>query len=150
MQVFTPTGFASIDFAARRATVVEPHAAILRRTLRATQLSEAERQNVRERCFDDYLVKREAPVVESNAIEQELKDFAEAIRVGRAPRVTGADGRDAVAIAEMVLDAVREHRWDGADGNRKGPLAMPVLPFVAPAVEESWANDDTVVLRKAG
>jgi hypothetical protein len=137
--------------ATRRATVVEPREDVLRRTLCAAQLNEADRQRIRERCFEELLVKSEPPAVETNAIEQELADFAAAIRTGRAPRVTGVDGRDAVAVAEMVLERVREHRWDGADGKRVGPLASPMLPFAAPANAESWATDDTVVLcRKAG
>lgn len=34
-------------------------------------------------CFNQLLVKEEVPSVESNAIEQEQRDFAEAIRTGR-------------------------------------------------------------------
>jgi predicted dehydrogenase len=150
MQVFTATAFASIDFATRKATIVEPREDLLRRTLRVADLTEADRENIRQRCFDDLLVKSEAPATESNAIEQELIDFAAAIREGRQPRVTGADGRDAVAVAEQVLDRVREHRWDGASGVRKGALAMPILPLRAAVPEDNWATDETVVLRKAG
>jgi predicted dehydrogenase len=152
MQVFTPTSFASIDFATRRATLVEPREDLLRRTLDVAALSEADRQGIRERMFETLLVKSEPAVVESNAIEQELIDFATAIRTGREPRVTGADGRDAVAVAERVLECVRAHAWDGASGQRVGHLAAPAVPFLAPVVaEDSWATDDTVVLRrKAG
>jgi predicted dehydrogenase len=154
MQVFTPTGFASIDFATRRATVVEPREDVLRRSLCVAELSEHERERIREHCFEELLVKSEPPVTETNAIEQELIDFARAIRDGREPRVTGADGRDAVAVAEKVLEAVRAHRWDGAEGTRQGPLAAPALPFraaaAAMAANDSWATDETVVLRKAG
>jgi predicted dehydrogenase len=151
MQVFTPTTFASIDFATRKATVVEPREDVLRRTLVASSLSEEQRQRIRERCFEELLVKSETPAVETNAIEQELLDFAGAIREGRAPRVTGADGRDAVAVAEMVLESVRAHQWDGASSSRRGPLAAPTLPMVQPSAEERWSTEDTVVLRrKAG
>ena len=151
MQIFTAAMFASIDFATRRATVVEPREDVLRRTLRAGELGEQDRQRIREKCFEELLVKSEAAAVEANAIEQELIDFATAVRTGRAPRVTGADGRDAVAVAELVLDRVRQHLWDGAEGSRKGPLASPVLPFSPIAADENWATEDTVVLRrKAG
>jgi predicted dehydrogenase len=152
MQVFTPTSFASIDFATRRAMLVEPREDLLRRTLDVATFSEADRQGIRERMFETLLVKSEPAVVESNAIEQELIDFAAAIRTGREPRVTGADGRDAVAVAERVLECVRAHAWDGASGQRVGHLAAPAVPFLAPVVaEDSWATDDTVVLRrKAG
>ncbi|HYO25840.1 MAG TPA: Gfo/Idh/MocA family oxidoreductase [Lacipirellulaceae bacterium] len=153
MQVFTATGFASLDFATRRATVVEPRQDVLDRTFDAGGLSEEGRQRIREKCFDELLVKREAPVIESNAIEQELMDFAGAVTEGREPRVTGADGRDAVAVAELVLERVREHQWDGASsGSRKGALVAPAAPAFAPAAADgAWATDDTVVLRrKAG
>jgi predicted dehydrogenase len=150
MQVYTATGFAAIDFAARRATVVEPREDLLRRTLRVADLTEDDRERIRQHCFEEVLVKSEASAVETNAIEQELIDFAGAIHEGREPRVTGADGRDAVAVAEQVLERVQEHRWDGADGDRRGPLAMPVLPLRMQPAAESWATDETVVLRKAG
>jgi predicted dehydrogenase len=150
MHVYTTTGFAAVDFAARRAAVVEPREDLLRRTLKAADLSEDDRERIRQRCFEELLVKSEAPAVEANAIEQELIDFAGAIREGREPQVTGADGRDAVAVAEQVLERVHEHRWDGADGVRQGALAMPVLPLRVQPAAESWATDETVVLRKAG
>ena len=115
-------------------------------------MSEDERQRIRERLFEELLVKSEAPATETNAIEQELIDFAEAIRTGRAPRVTGADGRDAVAVAELVLERVREHRWDGAEGGRNGAAGHADAAVCGPiARDESWATEDTVVLRrKAG
>jgi hypothetical protein len=130
--------------------VVEPREDLLRRTLKVADLTEDDRERIRQHCFEELLVKSEAPAFETNAIEQELIDFAGAIREGREPRVTGADGRDAVAVAEQVLERVHEHRWDGADGVRQGPLAMPVLPLRRQPAAESWATDETVVLRKAG
>lgn len=153
MQVFTPTMFAALDFGSRKATIVEPREDVLRRALETANWSEDQRQRVRERLFDELLVKSDVQAAETNAIEQELIDFATAIETGRAPRVTGADGRDAVAVAEMVLERVREHRWDGAESGRKGPLAAPALPFPASAVaaDKPWATDETVVIRrKAG
>jgi predicted dehydrogenase len=149
MQVFTPTAFASIDFAARQAVLVEPREDILRRTFSTAALGDAEQQRLRERLFDEVLVKSAAPVAETNAIAEEQLDFARSIRTGRAPHVTGADGRDAVAAAELILEQVRAHRWDGADGQRVGPLAAPMLPLPAStAGDENWATDDTVVWRR--
>jgi hypothetical protein len=54
-----------------------------------------------------------------------------AIREGRAPRVDGAAGRDAVAVAEMILERIEEHAWDGTSTGRHGPFAMPALPIIA-------------------
>jgi hypothetical protein len=151
MQVFTPTCFASIDFAARKSVVIEPRTDVLQRQFDVSRLTETERTHLREQLFTELLVKSEVPTVETNAIEPELIDFASAIRIGQAPRVTGADGRDAVVVAEAVLDRVRQHQWDGANSRRIGPLASPVAtPPLAP-VADSWSAEDTVILRrKAG
>ena len=52
-----------------------------------------------------------------------------AVRTGQAPRVDGAAGRDAVAVAEMILDRIADHAWDGTTTGRHGALAMPALPL---------------------
>jgi predicted dehydrogenase len=151
MHVFTPRRFASIDFAARRSILVEPRQEVLSRELNTGEFSEEVRAHLREKMFEELLVKHDVAAVESNAIEQELLDFAAAIHTGRAPRVTGADGRDAVAVAGMILDGIRSHRWDGAEGSRIGPLAVAVQPQPIASDEPGWATDDTVVWRrKAG
>jgi predicted dehydrogenase len=49
-------------------------------------------------------VSREEPLA------RELADFRRAIAEGGRPLVSGEDGRDALVLAERVLDAVGEHR----------------------------------------
>jgi predicted dehydrogenase len=46
-------------------------------------------------------------VAEDEPLLVELADFVDAVREGRAPRVTGAAGRDALALAERVAAALR-------------------------------------------
>jgi predicted dehydrogenase len=150
MQVFTPRRFASIDFASRTATLVEPRADLLQRQFSIDALDDQTKGRLRERLFEELLVRREATVVETNAIEQELIDFARAIRTGGEPRVTGADGRDAVAVAERVLECVRQHAWDGVEGRRIGPRAAPMeaMPLAATLGADAWSGEDTVILRR--
>lgn len=151
MHVFTPTRFASIDFATRKATVVEPRQDLLERALSVGQIGEADRTRLRERMFEELLVKHEVPSVETNAIEQELLDFAAAVTTGRQPRVTGVDGRDAVAVAETILERVAAHRWDNSADGRIGHLALPRAPLASVVDDASWSTEDTVILRrKAG
>jgi predicted dehydrogenase len=143
MNVYGPRVFASLDFAERQATVVEPHATLVDRSFRQDRLDAAEQARLREHLFDELLVKQTLPRVELNAIEEELRDFARAIHTGCPPRVTGAAGHDAVAVAHKVLEAVREHAWD-AEGLRRGPLAMP---RDLQAADLPIGDQDTVVLR---
>ncbi|MFH1265379.1 MAG: hypothetical protein ABIK89_06590, partial [Planctomycetota bacterium] len=52
------------------------------------------------------------------------------IRTSRPPRVSGEQGREAVAVAEQVLAKIHTHRWGDADGP-VGPMAVP-RPSVIP------------------
>jgi len=131
MSIFTARACASINFATQEAAVVRPREDLLRRELRVDRLSSAERGYWKEHLFDELLVRtrHEPPAV--NAIQEEQRDFVAAIRTGKAPRVDGAAGCDAVAVAEMILQRIDEHAWDGTPTGRHGSFAMPALPIIA-------------------
>jgi predicted dehydrogenase len=131
MSVFSARCCASVNFATHEATVFRPHDDLLRRELRVDQLAAAERAYWKEHLFDKLIVRtrHEPPAV--NAIQEEQRDFASAIRGNGAPRVDGAAGRDAVALAEQILRCIDEHAWDGDAAGRHGPFAMPALPIIA-------------------
>ncbi len=151
MQVITPTSAATIDFAARRSTLIEPGREVLSREFDASSIDETQKSHLREHLFDDLLTRRELPALETNAIEQELLDFAAAIRTGTNPQVTGHAGREAVAVAEQVLEQVAAHQWDGANSTRQGAFALPITPATISLESDDWATDDTVIIRrKAG
>jgi predicted dehydrogenase len=52
------------------------------------------------------------PVAVANAepLKQELEDFVDAIRNGRAPKVTGEDGRRALSLATRVAEAIESQQ----------------------------------------
>jgi predicted dehydrogenase len=50
------------------------------------------------------------PVSREEPLARELADFRRAVAEGSRPIVSGADGRDALALAERVVGAVEEHR----------------------------------------
>ena len=139
MSIFTSRACTSINFASQEATVVHPRDDVLRREFGVEKLSAAERTYCREHLFDELLIRTEHKPAAVNAIEEEQRDFVRAIRDGVAPRVDGTAGRNAVALAEMILERIEEHAWDGKSGGRQGPFAMPALPIIAgstqPAVE---------------
>jgi predicted dehydrogenase len=146
MSVFTSRGCASINFATHEATVVKPREDVLRREFRVDQLSATECTYWKEHLFDELLVHRQVQSPAVNAIQEEQRDFVSAIREGRAPRVDGAAGRNAIAVAEMILEKVEEHSWDGTPTGRHGPFAMPALPIIAGSTQHS----DREPRRRAG
>jgi predicted dehydrogenase len=147
MSIFTSRTSASLNFATHEATVVKPRDELLRREFRVDQIAADDRAYWKEHLFDELLVRttHQAPAV--NAIQEEQRDFVRAVREGKSPRVDGVAGRDAVAVAEMILERIEEHAWDGTTAGRHGPFAMPALPIVAgptlPAVQP-------LPLRRAG
>jgi predicted dehydrogenase len=150
MQVITPSCAATLDFAQRRATLIEPTQEILAREFQASQLTPAAKAQTSEHLFRDLLAKRDLPALDVNAIEQEQLDFAESIATGTNPQVTGHAGREALAVAEAILEQVAAHQWDGLSGERQGAFALPFAPLLS-MMPEAWAAEDTVIIRrKAG
>lgn len=147
MTVFTSRSCASLNFATHESTVVKPREDVLRREFRATHISAEERTYCKEHLFDELLVRSQQQAPAVNAIQEEQRDFVRAVREGKSPRVDGVAGRDAVAVAEMILDRIEEHAWDGTAAGRRGPYAMPALPVVAGSLTPALTS---VPRRRAG
>ena len=131
MSIFTSRGNASLNFATHEATVVKPREQVLRREFHINRLSPDERAYWKEHLFDALLVRTQYQAPAVNAIQEEQRDFVRAVREGKTPRVDGAAGREAVAVAEMILERIEEHAWDGTPVGRHGSFAMPALPIIA-------------------
>ncbi|MCO6044484.1 Gfo/Idh/MocA family oxidoreductase [Aeoliella sp. ICT_H6.2] len=129
MQVFTPTGFTDIDFAGRSATTVRPTAELLTRQFDLNSLTTDQVAHYRDHLFEELLVKKQHEPSQTNAIAEEHRDFAEAIRTGRDVRVTGQAGRNALAVAEQVLEAIDKHLWDASPLGRRGAQLTPAVPL---------------------
>ena len=114
------SGSANIDFAAKRANVIS-HRPVEQEPLDVLRATAAEQAHIKEHLFQDYLPLHELPIVDSNAILEEQRDFASSIRDSRQPRVTGLDGLRALDAAERVLASIAAHHWDGASSGRIGP-----------------------------
>lgn len=130
LQVFSSQGHACVDFASRNATVVEPREDLLRREFRIDDLDDQQRAHYRDHLFEELLAKRTIEPEATNAIAQEHIDFAESVRTGRPPRVSGRAGRDALAVAERILDSIASHAWDGTPTGRRGSLGVTGTPVL--------------------
>ncbi len=125
MQIWSDRGFATIDFGNRSAAVVSPSEAILDRELDFEALDIPGRTRVKDRLFSDVLRVEPLEIPATNALADELRDFVDAVRLHREPRVTGQQGRDALALADAILESIAEHSWHGAAAGPVGPLARP-------------------------
>lgn len=131
MQVWSAQGFAAIDFAARKTTLVRPSEALLRRELDIDAIAADETRD-REQVLQEHLRREEIEFEPVDALALELDDFVQSIRGSRPPRVTGEAGRDAVALAERILEKIQAHAWDDQAGGPVSPMAT-ARPSVIPA-----------------
>ena len=125
MQIWSAESFASIDFGLRTTTVVQPREDILQGRFSVDALSAEEQAHLKRHLFDELLKKETIEGAEGNALLDEQRDFVDSIRSARAPRVSGEAGRDALVLAQQILDQIAEHRWEGVSGSRIGPQALP-------------------------
>ena len=103
--------------------------------LRFYRLDPASRARLRDELFTRHL---EVATVDGKAQDQltaELRHFVDCVRIGSRPRVP-ARGADAVAVAETILNGVREHAWGAVAGRAEGAARPPRAARVAlPAPE---------------
>ncbi|MCI0358837.1 MAG: hypothetical protein L0211_10180, partial [Planctomycetaceae bacterium] len=121
MQVVSHDRFLAIDFASRKAQLMRPSDAVLAGEIDVNALSAADKAHLKENLFTDYLPAEQLPVVESNALFEEQKQFIAAIRGVGQVSVSGRDGRRALDVAERILVEIAAHRWDGTSEGQIGP-----------------------------
>ena len=126
MQLWGPEGFADVDFAKRTVTLVQPSESVRRNGLDPAKLDKDSRAKLRDELFTKHL---EMTTVDGQAKDQltaELSHFADCIRDGSTPRVSGADGRDTVAVAQRILHEIRDHAWNGLGAGPQGAHNLPL------------------------
>lgn len=150
MQVWSPRGFVGLDFATRTAKVVRPSDAVLHGEVSIDGLAPDARQKMREQLFTELLPLSTMTVPERNALADEQTDFAESILTVRAPRVTGVQGRDALAAAEAVADSIARHAWNGITSGHIGSNEYR-RPAILPGPHWGQTSDiPTLPHRQAG
>lgn len=132
MQIFGTQGFASIDFAENKLTLVEVPQWLKNREYDLLDTTPEQQSFIRENLFEKVLPKREMTFDRTNAILNEQQDWVSAIELGESPAVTIDQGRAAVEIAQSILDSMAGHCWAEGRPSSSGPRGVVdpiVLPF---------------------
>jgi predicted dehydrogenase len=120
MHVWAPEGYARLDFRQRRLLLAQPSEALRRRTLDAGALVRPGGD-----FFGRHIEVLELDCNQGDQLTRELEEFVACVRTGARPRVSGAEGREALALAERVLRSLQRHRWEGAEDGPAGPMHVP-------------------------
>jgi predicted dehydrogenase len=101
MQVWGPEGDATIDFARRQVTLVQPAAVPTRD--RPLEMMELDRN-------------------QGDQLTRELQDFVRCVQTGDRPRVPGEQGLEAIALADRILARIALHAAEPHSGGARQPL----------------------------
>jgi predicted dehydrogenase len=132
MQIWSARSMASIDFSARTTATIRPSETLLRRRLDLRSLSPEQVEHYKAHLLDEHLPRQTEQFPAVDALALELDDFVDSIHNHRSPRVTGDQGRDAVALAEEILVEIDRHVWDATTDGPVGPHGVP-RPRIIPA-----------------
>jgi predicted dehydrogenase len=127
MRIWSPEGYASVDFAKRRLTLIQPSEALRRHGLDPAKLDPASRALLKDELFGRHLQVLERDCNgRGDQLTCELKHFVDCVQNGSRPRVNGNDGRNAIELATRILESIRSHAWEGHAGGAIGPSQLPV------------------------
>ena len=147
LTAYCEAGYVDVDFATRSARAVTPGQLIGTGQFNAAALPADQREQAKERFFQDVMPLAELEVADSNALADEITDFATCVLEGKTPHVTGAAGAAAVDVAEQILTSIANHRWATTDTPQIGPQ------FISePAILHTphWSAEPASERRRAG
>ncbi|MCS7160027.1 MAG: Gfo/Idh/MocA family oxidoreductase [Gemmatales bacterium] len=104
---YAPDGYVELDFFKKHTLIVQPSAKARELGWRPDQLDITWAGLMREKLFGQWLEVLEFEHNEGDQLTEEIRHFITCIRCGRRPRVSGEDGRDAIALAERILARMR-------------------------------------------
>jgi predicted dehydrogenase len=126
LQVWAAEGFACVDFARKHLTLVQPSEELRGRHLDPRRLDATGLSRLKAELHGCYLQTLELDCQGGDQLTCELQEFLHCVRTGARPRASGEDGCNAVALAERVLESLRNHGWEGHANGPVGPLHLPL------------------------
>lgn len=126
MRIWSPEGFITLDFAKKRITYVQLSEQIRRHGLDPTKLNSAALAMLKDDLFGRHMQVLDCDCSGGpDGLTRELQEFTRCVRTGSWPRVSGEDGRDAIALATTVLNSLQHHAWNGNASEPMGPHQLP-------------------------
>jgi predicted dehydrogenase len=141
MRAWGPEGFAEVDFAKRKLTLVQPSMTLCEHRAGTRPFAAATMATLKQDLFGRHLQSLHLDGDARDQLTCELHEFVHCVRTGEQPRAGGEEGRAALALAARVLESIHSHHWDGKAGGARGPhaFALPPAQLFTPVEPEAAA-----------
>jgi predicted dehydrogenase len=90
LRVFQPNSFLAVDYGKKEITVIKPGKGLDENSM--------PREEIVSSCY-----------LHQDALEMELRDFVKNVRNRTQPKVSGREGRLALAVAQEIMARIKEH-----------------------------------------
>jgi predicted dehydrogenase len=121
MRIWGLEGYVSLDFAARRATLVRPSEQLRRGRLDFEGVDLSEPAAVKAHLFGKVLRVDHQEGGPGEPLAWELENFIRAARGLESPRVSGEEAVRAMRLADQVLRSLESHRWHSGGAAATAP-----------------------------
>jgi predicted dehydrogenase len=125
LRLWAPEGYARLDFGRRRLTLVQPSEQLRHHGLGLAQWDPATFARLKEHLFGRHLQVLDLDCRGGDQLTRELQHFVSCVQTGERPRVSGEDGRAAIALATRILESIRTHHWNGQADGPTGACQLP-------------------------
>jgi predicted dehydrogenase len=134
MRIWGAEGYASLDFAAGRATRVRPSEPLRRGRVDLDGVDLAQPAAIKEHLFGKILRVDHLEGQPGEPLALELENFVRAVRGLEPPRVSGEDALRALRLAEQVLRSLEGHHWEpqAAAAHSHAPTAEAASILLGP------------------
>jgi predicted dehydrogenase len=111
MRIWGAEGYASLDFAAKQATLVRPSQQLKDGRLDLEGVDLTRPAAVKEHVFGKVLRVDQVQSDGREPLAAELENFASAARGLERPKVSGEDALRAIRVASQIVRSLETHRW---------------------------------------
>jgi predicted dehydrogenase len=116
LRVWSEQGYAALDFKTKQGLVVHPGDALRAGELQLDEVDLADSEAVKRHLFGKVLQveRRDESSDTREPLALELQEFADAVRSGRPPRVSGVEALRAMRVADLVIQGIATHPWEAS------------------------------------
>ena len=106
VRIFSRDAYVSLDYDKRQALLVRKSPLLTRAALEKAAGGAADLSALAGVDFGDLLRTEMLPIDDGEPLREEIRAFVSAVRTGARPKVSGAEGLRALALAERILAAI--------------------------------------------
>lgn len=125
MNIWAPEGYASLDFAKRKVTMVQPSNDLRHHGIAPILADPATRATLKEDLFTRHLHTTTVDGQAQDQLTAELRHFIDCVNTSTQPLISGVEARNALALAERIVASLQHHGWNGKGAGYEGPGQMP-------------------------